>query len=154
MSDHEEERWVKARHDVTQFYQWRGIKRTISRQDLPRGDMTISGDPNPSANSSSEDDNVEDDTYMPSPQTRPHGKGLASASGSVAVRDEEEIEEEEDGGMKMMRLRVMMMRRMKKFLMLRRSTPLPTYTWELQFFGYPSTRIGGRKSATRAKQIW
>jgi hypothetical protein len=30
--------------------------------------MTISGDPNPSANSSSEDDDVEDDTYMPSPR--------------------------------------------------------------------------------------
>jgi hypothetical protein len=42
------------------------------------------------------------------------------------------------------------MRMMKKFLMLRRSTPLPTYTWELQFSSYPSTRIGGRKSATRA----
>jgi hypothetical protein len=60
--------------------------------------MTISGDPNPSANSSSEDDDVEDDTYMPSPWARPHGKGLASASGSGAVRDEEEIEEEQDGG--------------------------------------------------------
>jgi hypothetical protein len=66
MSDHEEERRVKTRHDVTQFYQRRGVKRT-SRQDLPRGDMTISGDPNPSANSSSEDDDVEDDTYIPSP---------------------------------------------------------------------------------------
>jgi hypothetical protein len=30
--------------------------------------------------------------------------------------------------MEMMGLRVMMRRRMKKFLMLRRSTPLPTYT--------------------------
>jgi hypothetical protein len=28
--------------------------------------MTISGDPKPSANNSSEDDDVEDDTYMPS----------------------------------------------------------------------------------------
>jgi hypothetical protein len=60
--------------------------------------MIISGDPNPSANSSSEDDDVEDDTYMPSPRTRPHGKRLASASSSGAVRDEEEIEEKEDGG--------------------------------------------------------
>jgi hypothetical protein len=47
--------------------------------------------------------------------------------------------------MEMMGLRVMMMRRMKKFLMLRRSIPLPTYTGELQFSGYPSTRIGGRR---------
>jgi hypothetical protein len=96
--DHEEERQVKARDDVPQLYQRRGVKRTTSRQDLPRGDMTISGDPNPSANSSSEDDDVEDDTYMPSPRARPHRKGLASANGSGAARDEEEIEEEEDGG--------------------------------------------------------
>jgi hypothetical protein len=97
MLDHEEERRVKARHDVSQFYQRRGFKRT-SRQDLRRGDMIISDDPNPSTNSSSEDDDVEDDTYIPSPRARPHRKGLASASGSGATRDEEEIEEEEDGG--------------------------------------------------------
>jgi hypothetical protein len=97
MSDHDEERWVKARHDVTQFYKRRGVKRTTSRQDLPRGDMTISGDSNPSANISSEDDGVEDDTYMSSHWARPHGKRLASASSSGATRDEEEIEEEEDG---------------------------------------------------------
>jgi hypothetical protein len=100
MSDHEEERRVKARHDITQFYKRRGVKRTTSRQDLPKGDMTINGDPNPSANSSSENDDVEDDTYMPSPRAHPHGKGLASASGSGTARDEEEIEEEEDGGNK------------------------------------------------------
>jgi hypothetical protein len=98
MSDHEEERRLKARHDFTQFYQRRGVKRTTSRQDLPRGDMTISGDPNPSANISSKDDHVEDDSYIPSPLAHPHEKGLASASGSGAARDEEEIEEEEDGG--------------------------------------------------------
>jgi hypothetical protein len=60
--------------------------------------MTISSDPNPSANSSSEDDDVEDDTYMSSPRARPREKGLTSASSSRATRDEEEIEEEEDGG--------------------------------------------------------
>jgi hypothetical protein len=59
--------------------------------------MTISGDPNPSANISSEDDDMKDDTYMPSAQARPHGKGLASASSRRVARDEEEIEEEEDG---------------------------------------------------------
>jgi hypothetical protein len=64
MSDHEEERWVKARHDVTQFYQRRGVKRSTSRQDLPRGDMTISDDPNPNANNSPKDDDVEDDTHI------------------------------------------------------------------------------------------
>jgi hypothetical protein len=98
MSDREEERRVKARHDVTQFYQWRGVKSTTSQQDLPGGDKKISDDPNPSANSSSKDDDVKDDTYMPSPRARPHRKGLASASGSGAVKDGEEIEEEEDGG--------------------------------------------------------
>jgi hypothetical protein len=97
MSDHEEEKRVKARHDVTQFYQRRGFKRNTRRQDLPRGDMTINGDPNPSANISSEDDDMKDDTYMPSARARPHGKGLASASSSRVARDEEEIEEEEDG---------------------------------------------------------
>jgi hypothetical protein len=65
--------------------------------------MTISGDPNPNAKCSSEDDDVEDDTYVPSPRVRPHGKGVAgpSGSGSRAARDEEieeEIEEEEGGG--------------------------------------------------------
>jgi hypothetical protein len=41
---------------------------------------------------------VEDDTYMPFLQARPHGKGLTSASGSRTTRDEEEIKEKEDGG--------------------------------------------------------
>jgi hypothetical protein len=59
--------------------------------------MIISDDPNPSANNSSKDDYVEDDTYMPSPRAHPHEKGLASASGSEVRRNEEEIKEE-DGG--------------------------------------------------------
>jgi hypothetical protein len=44
----------------------------------------------------SEDDDVEDDTYILSPQTHPHGKGkgTAGASGSGTTRDE--IEEEDD----------------------------------------------------------
>jgi hypothetical protein len=81
------ERRVKARHEITQFYE---------RRRLPQGDMMISGDPDPNANNSSNDD-AEDETYFPSPQARPYGKGLASASGSGAARDdeiEEEIEEE------------------------------------------------------------
>jgi hypothetical protein len=82
MSDNKEERWVKARHEVTQYY-------------LPRGDMTVNDDLDSNANSSSDDD-VEDEIYMPSPRAHPHGKGLASASGSGARRDEE-IEEEGDG---------------------------------------------------------
>jgi hypothetical protein len=80
------ERRVKARHEITQFYE---------RRRLPRGDMTIGDDPDPNDNSSSDED-VEDETYVPSPQAHLHGKGLTSASGSGAMRDEE-IEEEDDG---------------------------------------------------------
>jgi hypothetical protein len=133
ISDHEEERRVKARHNITQFYQWRGVKSTTDRHDVPRGDMTISGDPNPSANSSSEDDDVEDDTYMPSPRL------------VLLAKDWEVLVAAGQRGMRkrlwrkkriMMGLRVMMMRRMKKFLILRRSTPPPTFTWEPQPSGY------------------
>jgi hypothetical protein len=95
MSDNEEEKRVKARHVVTQFYQRRSVMGTISRQQLPRGDMSVSGAPDSNANNSSDDD-VEDETYMPSPRACPHGKELASASGSEEVKDEE-IEEDNDG---------------------------------------------------------
>jgi hypothetical protein len=85
MLDHGERR-VKARHEITQFYE---------RRKLPRGDMMIVDDADPNDNSSSNED-VEDETYVPSPRARPHGKGLASDSGSGATRDEE-IEEKDDG---------------------------------------------------------
>jgi hypothetical protein len=86
----DDERRVKARHDVTQYYQRRGVKRTTSRQDMSRGDLTISCDPDPNANNSSDDD-VEDEAYVPLPRAHPHGKGLVgpSGSGSRAARDEE-----------------------------------------------------------------
>jgi hypothetical protein len=89
-----EERRVKSSHDVTQFYQ---RKKDVSRREMPRGVMTISGDSNPDNSSSSSDDDIEDDTYVPSPRARPHGKGLASASGSGAGRDDEIEEEAEEG---------------------------------------------------------
>jgi hypothetical protein len=95
MLEQEEERQVKTWHDVTQFYQRRSVKRTTSRQNLPRGDMSVSGNSDSNANNSSDDD-VKDETYRPSPRAHPYGKGLASASGSKAAR-EEEIVEEEDG---------------------------------------------------------
>jgi hypothetical protein len=85
MLDHGERR-VKARHEITQFYE---------RRKLPRGDMMIVDDADPNDNSSLNED-VEDETYVPSPRARPHGKGLASDSGSGATRDEE-IEEKDDG---------------------------------------------------------
>jgi hypothetical protein len=95
MSDNEEEMRVKARHDVTQFYQYRPSKRNMSRQELPRADMTIEDQPNAvREDKSPDDDDVEDGTYMSSPRARPHDKGLASASDSGAARDEEEIVEE------------------------------------------------------------
>jgi hypothetical protein len=57
--------------------------------------MMIGDDPDPNDNNNSNED-VEDETYVPSPRARPHGKRLASASGSKATRDEE-IEEGDDG---------------------------------------------------------
>jgi hypothetical protein len=89
-----EERRVKARHDVTQFYQ---RKKDVSRREMPRGVMTISGDPNPDNSFSGSDDDIEDDTYVPSPRAHPHGKGLASASGSGAGRDDEIEEDTKEG---------------------------------------------------------
>jgi hypothetical protein len=92
MSDNEERR--VTRHDVTQFYQ---RKNDVSRREMPREVMTISGDPNSDNSSSSSDDDIEDDTYVPSPQAQLHGKGLASASGSGVGRDNEIEEEAEEG---------------------------------------------------------
>jgi hypothetical protein len=85
MSGHGERR-VKDRHEITQFYE---------RRRLPRGDMMIDDDLDPNDNISLDED-VKDEIYVPSPRARHHGKGLASASGSGATRDEE-IEEEDDG---------------------------------------------------------
>jgi hypothetical protein len=40
----------------------------VSRRELPRGDMTIEENPSPTREEEgSEDDDVEDDTYVPSP---------------------------------------------------------------------------------------
>jgi hypothetical protein len=93
MSNNEERR-VKARHGMTQFYQ---RKKDVSRREMPSGVITISGDPNPNNSSSSSNDDIDDDTYVPSLRARPHGKGLASASGSGAGRDDEIEEEAEEG---------------------------------------------------------
>jgi hypothetical protein len=69
----------------------------VSRREMPRGVMIISGDPNPDNSTSSSYDDIEDDTYAPSPQAHPYEKGLASASGSGAARDNEIEEEAEEG---------------------------------------------------------
>jgi hypothetical protein len=78
---------------VTQYYQPRSFKKTMTSRELPQADMTIEG-----AHNSVGEEDSSDETYIPSPQVLPHGKGkgLASASGSGAARDE--IEEESDGG--------------------------------------------------------
>jgi hypothetical protein len=97
MSDNEEERRVKARHGVTQFYQRRKL---VTSRELPRADMTIEGEPSAARREeSSEDDDVEDETYVASPQAPIHGWGkrLASGSGSGAVEIEEDEEAESDG---------------------------------------------------------
>jgi hypothetical protein len=95
----DEERRVKARYNVTQFYQ---RMKLVSRRELPQADMTIEENPSLAREEEgSEDDDVKDDTYVPSPRApfRGQGKCLASASGSGASRDEEiEEEAEEDDG--------------------------------------------------------
>jgi hypothetical protein len=147
MSGHEERR-VKSRHEVTQYYKRRGVKRTSTHQDLPRGDMTISGDPSPSNSNSGSDDDIEDESYVPSPRACPHGKGVAGPSDSKAARDdeiEEEAKEGADGADDEWRMRPMLWMK---------SIPPPTCTWELQLFDYLLVWIGERKSATRARQIW
>jgi hypothetical protein len=69
----------------------------VSRKEMPRGVMIISGDPNPDNSTSSSYDDIEDDTYVPSPQAHPYEKGLTSASGSGAARDNEIEDEAEEG---------------------------------------------------------
>jgi hypothetical protein len=49
---------------VTQFYQRRKV---VSRREMARGDMIIGDDPNPDNSSNSSNDDIEDDTYVPSP---------------------------------------------------------------------------------------
>jgi hypothetical protein len=120
MSGHGERR-VKARHEITQFYE---------RRKLPRGDMMIGDDPNPNNNSLGED--VEDETYVPSPRARPHDKGLASSSGSGAMRDEE-----------LKKMMVMRVKRMKKYLMLKRSTLHHMLTLDILISGLLRTLHGG-----------
>jgi hypothetical protein len=93
MSDNEERR-VKARHELTQFYQRRKV---VSRKEMPIGDMKINGDPNLDNSYISLDNYIKDDTYVPSTRARPHGKELASASGSRAARDDKIEEEAEEG---------------------------------------------------------
>jgi hypothetical protein len=93
MSNNEEKR-VKARHNVTHFYQ---RKKDVSRSEMPRGVMTISGDLNPDNSSSSSNDDIEGDTYVPSPRAHTHEKRLASASGNRVGRDDEIEEEAEEG---------------------------------------------------------
>jgi hypothetical protein len=66
-----EERRVKARHEVTQYYERRKV---VTRRELPRADMIIEGEPNAAkGEESSVDNDQEDETYVPSPRAQPHG---------------------------------------------------------------------------------
>jgi hypothetical protein len=89
MSDHEDERRVKARYDLDssgQHYR-KTYKRTVSKKKLPRAGMTIEGAQNSSGQEESSDEDVEDETYVASPKAPHHskGKGLASGSRSGAL---------------------------------------------------------------------
>jgi hypothetical protein len=87
-----EERRVKARHEVTQYYERRKV---VTRRELPLADMTIGGEPSVAREeASSEDDDVEDETYVPSPRAQPHSRGKGIASGGSGAA---EIEEEGGG---------------------------------------------------------
>jgi hypothetical protein len=59
--------------------------------------MAISGDPSPGNSTSNSDDDIEDDTYVPSLRAHPYEKGLSSVSGSGAARDDKIEEEAEEG---------------------------------------------------------
>jgi hypothetical protein len=75
MSDNEGEIRVKIRHDVTQYYQQRSFKKTMTRGELPQADMIIEGDHDSAGEEDSSDKDVEDETYIPSLQAHPHGIG-------------------------------------------------------------------------------
>jgi hypothetical protein len=69
-----------------------GRKSSVSRQDLPRGNLTVEGGSDSSNNTTSSDDE-EEETYVPSPQ----GQGKRVVGGSRGVNRATEIEEEEEG---------------------------------------------------------
>jgi hypothetical protein len=47
----------------------------VSQRLSPRADMTVEENPSPAREvESSEDEDMEDETYMPSPRVHPHGK--------------------------------------------------------------------------------
>jgi hypothetical protein len=102
MSDNEEKRLVKARLDreMSQHYHRRSYKKIVSRKALPRADMTIVGAQSSHGEEERLDEDVEDETYVPSPMALFHRKekGLASSSGIRPTRDEVESEDESDNG--------------------------------------------------------
>jgi hypothetical protein len=70
----------------------------MSKRELPRADMTIESAHDSVEEEDIPNEDVEGETYIPSPRTPPthgKGKGNAGASDSGAARDE--IEEESDG---------------------------------------------------------
>jgi hypothetical protein len=94
MLDDEIERHVKARLDhggsSLKTYVRQGRKSTVKQKEMPSGDFTVDDVPSPNTSSDTSNEDVEDDTYIPSPWAPTHGKekGLASTSGS-GTRDED-----------------------------------------------------------------
>jgi hypothetical protein len=90
-----EERRVEVRHEVTQYYERRKV---ATRRELPRADMTIEGKPSAAREEArSMDDDVEDETYVPSPRAQPRSQGKGIASGCSGGSGAAEIEEEGGG---------------------------------------------------------
>jgi hypothetical protein len=121
---------------MTQFYQRRSFKKTVTRRELPRADMTIEGTYNSAGEEESSDDNdVEDDTYIPSPRASTHGrgKGLASGSDSEAAK----IQEGED--------EIFDVEEINPPNYIHMGTPT---------FTNPQILDGGKRSAVRERQRW
>jgi hypothetical protein len=114
------------------------LSKRLSRREQPRADMTIEDNPSPTREEeSSEDDDVEDDSYMPSPRAPIHGRGKGLASGSSSGSGQQGIKKLRRKQQKMMTLMVIMVRRRKKFFKWRKSI-LPTMCiWGLQSSSSP-----------------
>jgi hypothetical protein len=149
MSDNEEERRVKSRldRDVSQYYQRISYKKTVSRKDLPRDNMTIESAHESTGEEESSDKDVEDETYIPSPRAPHHRKGkiIASVGGSGAARDEEESKRGDEHGMRQP------IYTRKRYLMWKKSSHKLMSTWRYLAFSRPKILDGGKRSAIRER---
>jgi hypothetical protein len=127
---------------MTKFYQRRKL---VSGRELPWGDVTVENTSPTREEESSEDDDVEDGTYVSSPQAYPHGRGKGLGSGSGAARDEEieeEAEEDNDDGD-------------DEVFDVEEIRPRHMLTWDLLCSGLLQTLHGGWRLATKARlSLW